>query len=768
MTEVYRQILEEEHIIKALDSGRVKMFEDRTRSVGGTNTLDLEDWLLPVTWGKGDFRIQLKKPGVEDRIAENQRKEVWMAEIAGMKTSGTYGFMGRDVDILQVETHLQRDKILLIRGMGGTGKTTLLGHMALWWWKTGWIHHAFYFGYDQKPFRAEEILNRIAETVMPREEFGQFLVMPSLEMKADELAGFLKESKTTPAVLLVLDNLESITGAEKAVGSRLAPADQQDLVMVLRRLLDSSIKILLGSRADEAWLGKETFKGNIYQLEGLDKSSRFSLAREILKKNQIEAGDWQEFGRLLEILAGYPLAMEIILPNLALRTAKELRELLSGEGVDLQGGQISEEIFKCIDISFSLLTDRARGALPTFAPFTSFLNTVALGKYLEALHSEGIFQDTTLADLEEALAQAEKQGLVKEEVPKCYALQPVFPFFLWQQVMKEDEEKGRSGAGALEKAFCRYMTTLAQSYFRLMQSKESGQRQAGQDLFRQDRENLHKALNRVLAAQGDFYDLYNVCGYYYHESPNYSEAIAWMEEVAGKLDGYAEANREGEFLVNYAAVLGNLGSQYSNIKDYCHAKDKHRQALELYEKAGRRQEMAVGYHQLGRVAEEERDFAEAKRCYREALKIFQEFNDRYTQTRVYHQLGRVAHEERDFAEAKRCYREEMKICQEFNDRYGQASTYHQLGMVAQEERDFAEALRDYALALEIWLEYHDEYHAKIAIGNLGILFTAWEPPGSAIEGLECSDQVKEILRAVLEEIRKKSKKKKKSKKAKKG
>jgi hypothetical protein len=137
----------------------------------------------------------------------------------------------------------------------------------------------------------------------------------------------------------------------------------------------------------------------------------------------------EEFGRLLEILAGYPLAMEIILPNLAHRTAEELREMLTGEGVDMQGGWVSEEIFKCVNISFSLLTERARSGLLAFAPFTSFLNAVYLEKYLEALHGEGLFKDTTSSHMEDALAQAEKQGLVKEErFKKCYASQPVFPY----------------------------------------------------------------------------------------------------------------------------------------------------------------------------------------------------------------------------------------------------------------------------------------------------------------------------------------------------
>ena len=76
-----------------------------------------------------------------------------------------------------------------------------------------------------------------------------------------------------------------------------------------------------------------------------------------------------------------------------------------------------------------------------------------------------------------------------------------------------------------------------------------------------------------------------------------------------------------------------------------------------------------------------------------------------------------------------------------------------MGCVAQEERDFAEALRDYALALEIFFQYHDEYNAGIAIRNLGRLFTAWEPPGGAIDGLECSDQVKKILKEILEKKR---------------
>lgn len=99
----------------------------------------------------------------------------------------------------------------------------------------------------------------------------------------------------------MLDNMESITGTARAVGSKLGKKEQEKLITAVKCLLPSSIKILLGSRADEAWLGQHTFKDSIYVLEGLDRESRFFLAEEILKDTVID--DREEFNRLMEILA---------------------------------------------------------------------------------------------------------------------------------------------------------------------------------------------------------------------------------------------------------------------------------------------------------------------------------------------------------------------------------------------------------------------------------------------------------------------------------
>jgi tetratricopeptide (TPR) repeat protein len=560
----------------------------------------------------------------------------------------------------------------------------------------------------------------MADTVMPAEQFGRYLVLKSVETKGLALADFLKESKETPAVLLMLDNLESVTGTGQAVGTRLGEQERETLARVLQTLMRSSLKILLGSRAGEEWLGRLTFKDRIYELEGLDRVSAYTLAAKILDGVPVEEGE--DFKRLMEILAGFPLALEIILPNLGQRSAREMCEILSGAGVAFpgpgapkpRGGDISEQIFKCINISFTLLTPEAQQRVLVFAPFTSFLNTEEFDVYLQALQGSGAFAELTLAGQAEALAQAECQGLVKEVYPKCFALQPVFPFFLGEQV-------GRSFPGAeraaLDRAFCSYMTRLAKGYNSLMTSKEAGEKQVGFALFRQDRENLYKALHRVLDRQGDFYPLYDVFQAFYHRQPLYQEAIDFMADVVRKLDRYAQ--KDTDFLENYAYVVGNLGTYYSQVKHFSEAKQSHSKALALLQQAGKRKETSFAYHSLGNVAVAERDLESAKAHYRDALKIYQEFNDRFSQADTYHQMGMVAEEERDWESAKENYREALKIQQEFNDRCSQASTYHNLGAVCQEERDFPAAKAHYREALKIKQEFNDRYEQAGTYHQLG-------------------------------------------------
>jgi tetratricopeptide (TPR) repeat protein len=393
----------------------------------------------------------------------------------------------------------------------------------------------------------------------------------------------------------------------------------------------------------------------------------------------------------------------------ALKDPKEKKAFcLTGVEFTRTSGAVSEAIFKCINISFSLLTPKARESVLVFAPFTSFFNGMFLEEYSKELQASEAFTHLTLSDLEEALNQGKKQGLLKEVFPQCFSIQPVFPFFLGQQVEQSLDETGKA---VLEQAFCNYMTIIGKEYTAIIRSKKAEEKQLGLLLFKHDRENLYKALHRVLDNQGDFYTLYDVFCAFYHQQPLYNEAVGFMEGVVSKLDLFLK--KEQSFLAHYAVVVGNLGNNYQQIKNFPKARNNYKKGLKFLQKAGKQKESSIAYHQLGYLAQEERDWKEAKRNYLEALKIKQEFNDRYSQARTY--LG--------------------------------------LGAVAIKENDYALSIEYFVTGLEIYNLYNDEYHKEMAIGNLSELMKEWDA-AEAIEQLEKEEETKKVLRAILEEVKK--------------
>jgi GTPase SAR1 family protein len=69
------------------------------------------------------------------------------------------------LEILKIEKALLRHNILLLRGMGGTGKTTLLNYLREWWQTTHFAEAIFYSGYDTKAWTLKQILREIGKQV---------------------------------------------------------------------------------------------------------------------------------------------------------------------------------------------------------------------------------------------------------------------------------------------------------------------------------------------------------------------------------------------------------------------------------------------------------------------------------------------------------------------------------------------------------------------------------------------------------------------------
>ncbi len=262
MQTLYRHLFERQDLLLALREARAALHHEKKRRAYFSQQIKLEDWLLPVVYQpRGSVPTQL--PLREMSLAE--QAAFWSQQESRYRApEPTYGFVGRDVDILQLEKRLlsraegKRRNLLLVRGMGGAGKTTLLHHLGAWWQQTGLVQEVFYFGYDQKAHTLAQIMDRMARqlfnqnvppglTVSP--ELAQFLAM-SPPLQQQKLAQTLR----TEPHLLILDNLESITGQSLAIPNTLPPAEQAALRSFLADLLDGQTLVLLGSRGGEAWL----------------------------------------------------------------------------------------------------------------------------------------------------------------------------------------------------------------------------------------------------------------------------------------------------------------------------------------------------------------------------------------------------------------------------------------------------------------------------------------------------------------------------------
>ena len=413
MRELYRRLFEGKGLDEAILGARRLLHDDKNRRAYYQYTIDLEDWILPVVY-------QHRRADVKLRPFTSEEWAAWLkADVAVHKgPDPAYGFFGRDLDVLRIEKRLlTAGNILLVHGMGGVGKSTLLHHLGGWWQKTGFVDQVFYFGYDEKAWTRQQILHAIAEQLYDPGRFhGSFLALPE-ELQQADLAQTLKAKRH----LLILDNLESITGAALAIKNTLPEAEQAKLKSLLAVLKGGRTLALLGSRGHEAWLGQDTFGANILELGGLDEEAASDLADAILRR--YGATKWREdkaFAELLKLLGGYPLALEVILPNLARQTPTEILEALrAGEDkVDLKSDDKTKSILRCIDYSHSNLSEEAQELLLCLAPFSGVFDSSFVTQYSKQLKQQPELKDLAHERWPEVLQEAMNWGCSAERTSR--------------------------------------------------------------------------------------------------------------------------------------------------------------------------------------------------------------------------------------------------------------------------------------------------------------------------------------------------------------
>ncbi len=731
MRTLYEQLFDGRDLATAIRRGRRELYDRKGRRVYFNEQVDLEDWLLPVVYQNQEVRLQPRPFTPEEIAAFYGRKARRFSP-----PQPTYGFHGRDLDILEIERRLlMRRNLLLVRGMGGAGKTTLLRHLGSWWQQTGLVEEVFAFGYDERAWTRQQILDAIGRRLWSESDYPRLLQPMPLEVQQTMIAERLRGWRH----LLILDNLESITGAELAIQHTLPEAEREGLRRFLAELAGGRTLVLLGSRSGEGWLAPGTFEENVYELGGLDEEAASALADRVLARHEAaQHREARETEQILRLLAGYPLALEVVLANLATQTPAAVLEALEQGDIAIDPQASSQDktrsILQCIAYSHSNLAPEAQQLLLCLAPFVGAINREWLPQYVEKLKAQPALAGLPFEQWEVVLRAAINWGLLAPhpEARGYLSIQPVLPYFLRSRLASPKQAEVKR---AIEAAFRAHYRETGGALANAAMAKEADRRQAAFFLTRLEYENLMRAVELALDAQEPITGAYQALDEYWDRTQEHRRAIEAGMQIAARLEHYPESLLTGEAGFDRLRVLADIARRQLLTQQLDASAQTYQRCLDLIEQLSANDERqrarwrAVAYHNLGTIAQRQRQWEQAERHFKQALQIDIEFNDRYSQARTYHHLGMVAQEQRQWEQAEAYYQQALQIYIEFNDRYEQAGTYHQLGTVAQAQRQWEQAEAYYQQALQIYIEFNDRYEQAGTYHQLGTVAQAqrqWE------------------------------------------
>lgn len=767
VTAFYERLFAGGSVGEATVAGRARM-ATRPHRPSPVGDLVLEDWLVPVHYMRGEVQFpDLVSASVAARsVLDEALDRLRAAPLPDHDDplAPAEEFVGRDGVIHDLEIAARTDRVIVLHGPGGTGKTEMAKAFGRWWRDTEGVEQpewVFWHSFERGPRDLSAVLDGIGSVI-----FG-----PAFPAKtAADRRALILDHLRRHRCLLILDNFESVASM---------PADKPtpEIGEFLRALRTSRAEslVLITSRSPERWLS------GVYRitLGGLAPQETVEYATAVLRRFPAAARRrrHRSFAELLSWLDGHPLSIRLTLPHLATTDAAMLLAGLRGT-TPFPAGEAGEEdrldsLPASITYSLRHLSSNVRRLLPAVTLFHGVVNPAILEVFSSRPDTPERFRGVDQRAWQKALDKAADVGLLSRVQGRLFRAHPTLPAYLAAQWRGNDTDRYTREQAAALRAI---LWTYARFAQRCSVGAQGGDAPRAYNTLRWESTTLTHLLGCAL--DGGFWDEAKAIGralsdYWDHRRFD-AEADIWADRVrltvessdgsppplddprspvwftfvtsfAHRLTSKGQTGAAREILSKVVALTENrqdlaeavewlaiacheLG--WAAITDHQHAEAERWQlrAIALSEQHGRASGAAASRHQLGLLYHQQGRLADAERLYKEAAAAKTAAEDKPSLIISWLQLTEVLREQGRPAEAADLCLKAALAAAELREEHLQAAALHKLGMIASDLHRWDDAERSFRECLAVRQRigdlpgmvdtYHELGVAKDSAGDL--------------------------------------------------
>ena len=716
MKRLYECFLSGHDLSRSVQMARNDLHASPYRSTA-RGPLPLQDWMVPILLESAEVYSPVPQKELEIFLGDIETRQASVGTELDFPEPPDFGFIGRDNVILELERAFRKNNIVLLEGMAGVGKTETSAAFARWLAETGGLDGPMFFFRFERYLPVSQVCDKVGITFNQtiRQQIGKDWHILDDAQRRQVALTVLKQIKC----FIIWDNFEPVAGFPTGTPSTWSQEDQNDLRGFLNDLRGGATKVLITSRRNEDWLGKIY---NKVELRGLRLHESQELAVKVMEHAVIKPNvirELPDYNALLKYLAGNPLAIQVIIPELSRIKPDALLSTLKSGTANLADDDKREgrEHSLAASLSYRLdaLDPTLRKRLGVLALFQGFVDVDVLAFISQVDNSPELIKGLDENDWIRILDPAAEIGLLRKIGQGYYTIHPAVPWFLHN--LATEAFPGEE-SDALTKAFCEAYGAYSSFLYRLRNSNtqiaitrltiEEGNLMHTVRLSQDrglwdDLERVLCGINQLLTLRGRWVE--------------WEKIVADLEPMTQGSDSGPLPGRESLWL----SLLKDQSQLAMQRRDFIAAETIYCRLKEHYERVGDERGLAVEFYNLGRIAEEYRRFNEAEEWFKRSMEIVERIEDAEGQANNLYQFGVIALERREFEEAEGWYKCSLEIREQMGDERNQAYTLHQLGRIAQERREFDEAERWYKRSLEIKERLGDELGQASTLYHLGTI-----------------------------------------------